>query len=167
MDLCDRTPGTCDRGEHWSAARIRTTAIKTCIPPSLHWCHQVRRGADPGPQVLARSCPAPGGRAELELLGLRCSTAPGLFAPPPVKRTAAPRGLLEFPASGRMRDIWPSAAAAAQHTVHACALFLSGASITLADGCYRQRTVDSVICGWAELDIPDLSEPLQQKLASE
>lgn len=41
MDLGDRTPGTRVRGEHWSAARIKTTAIETCIPLSLRWCRQV------------------------------------------------------------------------------------------------------------------------------
>lgn len=47
-----------------------------------------------------------------------------------MKRTAAPRGLLEFPASGQKQDICPSAAE--QHTVHAPALFLSATSINLA-----------------------------------
>lgn len=92
-----------------------------------------------------------------------------------MKRTAAPGGLLEFPASGRKEDI------SAQHTAHAHALFLSVASINLARGRYHQRTVDSVVFGRADVrigpagakvvaspepDLCDLSELLQQKHAS-
>lgn len=39
--MCDRTPGTCARGERWSAARIKTTATNTCIPLCPRWCRQV------------------------------------------------------------------------------------------------------------------------------
>lgn len=39
----ERTRGTHVQGELSSVARIKTSATETCVPPFLHWWHQVRQ----------------------------------------------------------------------------------------------------------------------------